>query len=225
MGITAAGLYNHFESKEQILWEIIGGVLNRLQKLVIAEMSQDAPALTRFRNILKLHICFTIENATETKIINEDGHFLSDRLYAAAQERQRAEKRHAELERQSVAARQLQAAREDAEFQSYLRLFFGHSESEVIVAHSLWLAASDTRRKNLYASARRSFDAHSGTSRVLQHMRSGQSGGAKDEQGIAERERIEAELAILARPQPKLFTLEDCLQKQALWQLERLGRL
>jgi len=141
------------------------------------------------------------------------------------QERQRAEKRHAELERQSVAARQLQAAREDAEFQSYLRLFFGHSESEVIVAHSLWLAASDTRRKNLYASARRSFDAHSGTSRVLQHMRSGQSGGAKDEQGIAERERIEAELAILARPQPKLFTLEDCLQKQALWQLERLGRL
>ncbi len=89
MGITAASLYNHFESKEQILWEIIGGTLDRLQKLVIAEMSQDAPALTRFRNILKLHICFTIENATDTKIINEDGHFLSDRLFAAAQERQR----------------------------------------------------------------------------------------------------------------------------------------
>jgi hypothetical protein len=52
-------------------------------------MSRDAPALTRFSNILRLHIIFTIENTTDTKIINEDGHFLSDHLFAAAQERQR----------------------------------------------------------------------------------------------------------------------------------------
>jgi len=41
---------------------------------------------------------------------------------------------------------------------------------------------------------------------------------------MAELRAIEAELAILARPQAKLFSKAECLERQTLWQLERLGK-
>jgi len=89
LGITAAALYNHFKNKEEILWEIISGNLDGLLKLIMAELSQDSPSASRFKNIIKLHIRYTVVHATDTKIISEDGHFLNDRYFAASQEKQR----------------------------------------------------------------------------------------------------------------------------------------
>jgi hypothetical protein len=50
--------------------------------------------------------------------------------------------------------------------------------------------------------------------------RAARSGGAKDEQAIAERERIEVELAALARPQPRLFTKAEAFERAALARLQ-----
>ncbi|MBI5439897.1 MAG: TetR/AcrR family transcriptional regulator [Deltaproteobacteria bacterium] len=87
-GMSAAALYYHFESKQDLLRAIVVDALDRAIAVLMAELSRGGEPLDRLRNLVRAHIVFTCENSMETKIIYEDAHFLNRLDFALVREKQ-----------------------------------------------------------------------------------------------------------------------------------------
>jgi len=80
MGIKAASLYNHIQSKQQILSDIIITIgeqfTNGMSQIVIAELT----SIEKLERIIALHVQITVENPSKMATMNNDWMHLEEQL-------------------------------------------------------------------------------------------------------------------------------------------------
>lgn len=98
VGIKPASLYNHYSSKEGILWEIVQNALNEILKGQDRAFSQNPDTETRFRAFMRFHTSFHARESQAAKIVNHNLSSLSARHYRkTVADRDRYERRFREL--------------------------------------------------------------------------------------------------------------------------------
>lgn len=80
MGIKAASLYNHIQSKQQILSEIIIAIgeefTEGMEEIVVAELS----SVEKLEQIIQLHMRITMKNPSRMATMNNDWMHLEEQL-------------------------------------------------------------------------------------------------------------------------------------------------
>jgi AcrR family transcriptional regulator len=89
-GVTAASLYHHFASKEDLLRFIVDDGCKRLGETLRAEMATPADPRSRLEKVVRAHVAFIFDNQHVTKIVLEEAHFLSEAGAASVREQQYA---------------------------------------------------------------------------------------------------------------------------------------
>jgi TetR/AcrR family transcriptional regulator, cholesterol catabolism regulator len=77
-GVTAASLYHHFESKEDLLRFIVDDGCTRLTSALRAELEAPAEPCARLERLVRAHLRFISVNQDVTKIVLEEMRFLSE---------------------------------------------------------------------------------------------------------------------------------------------------
>lgn len=73
VGIRAASLYNHFESKEDILWDLTATALSDLEVSraeAMAALPADADAVQRLRAFVRAHVVFHAVHSEKSALVN-----------------------------------------------------------------------------------------------------------------------------------------------------------
>lgn len=73
VGIQAGSLYNHFSSKEEILWDLTRGALLDLREkidMAMAELPADSPAAAKLSAFIDAHVRFHALNSERARIVN-----------------------------------------------------------------------------------------------------------------------------------------------------------
>jgi AcrR family transcriptional regulator len=73
VGIRAASLYNHFGSKEDILWDLTSTALDELQAESEASMSllpHNAKPIEQLRSFVRAHIAYHAVNSEQATLVN-----------------------------------------------------------------------------------------------------------------------------------------------------------
>lgn len=98
VGVEAASLYHHIQSKEQLLWEICQQIAAQyLQELEKAEQS-DLPAPMKIKNLIAAHIRIITGDVAAASVANEEWRHLEEPLYSEFQKmRKQYEKRFAAI--------------------------------------------------------------------------------------------------------------------------------
>ncbi|WP_062052730.1 TetR/AcrR family transcriptional regulator [Aquimarina longa] len=78
MGIKAASLYNHIQSKQEILSTIIIGLAEEFTVGMNKIVSSDASTIQKLKNIIDLHIDVTLRNADGLASLNSDWMHLEE---------------------------------------------------------------------------------------------------------------------------------------------------
>lgn len=84
VGIKAGSLYNHFTSKEEILWDLTQSAMVDLKDQVLNELAElEAPALAnmRLRAFIRAHVRFHAENGEKATLVNRQMPGLSTAHY------------------------------------------------------------------------------------------------------------------------------------------------
>jgi len=89
-GVTAASLYHHFESKEDLLRSIVMDGCERLGLALRSELDKPGEPRARLENLVRAHIGFISENKHVTQIILEEAHFLGEVDFASVRREQYA---------------------------------------------------------------------------------------------------------------------------------------
>lgn len=89
-GVTAASLYHHFASKEDLLRFIVDDGCKRLGETLRAEAEAPADPRTRLEKVVRAHVAFIFDNQDVTKIVLEEAHFLGEAGAASVREQQYA---------------------------------------------------------------------------------------------------------------------------------------
>ena len=89
-GVTAASLYHHFDSKEDLLRSIVMDGCERLAAALQAELDTPGDAGVRLEAVVRAHIRFTCEHKHVTQIILEEAHFLGEVDFASVRQQQYA---------------------------------------------------------------------------------------------------------------------------------------
>lgn len=74
VGIQAGSLYNHFSSKEEILWDLTRGALLDLREQIdtaLAELPADSPAAAKLSAFIEAHVRFHALNSERARIVNQ----------------------------------------------------------------------------------------------------------------------------------------------------------
>lgn len=80
MGIKAASLYNHINSKQDILIDIIISLAEDFTKGLTMIKSSNATSIDKLKHIVELHIKITSQNTNEMATLNNDWMHLEDQL-------------------------------------------------------------------------------------------------------------------------------------------------
>lgn len=80
MGIRAASLYNHINSKQEILIMIILSLAEEFTKGMAAIKSSEATCLLKLRQIVHLHVTIAGNNPNGMACLNNDWMHLEDQL-------------------------------------------------------------------------------------------------------------------------------------------------
>lgn len=80
MGIKAASLYNHINSKQDILKTIIISIAEEFTKGMNAIIQSEASNISKLKSIVELHINITAHNTNEMAALNNDWMHLEDQL-------------------------------------------------------------------------------------------------------------------------------------------------
>ncbi len=80
MGIKAASLYNHINSKQDILKTIIISIAEEFTKGMNAIIQSEASSISKLKSIVELHISITAHNTNEMAALNNDWMHLEDQL-------------------------------------------------------------------------------------------------------------------------------------------------
>jgi AcrR family transcriptional regulator len=81
MGIKAASLYNHIQSKQQILSDIIINIGEQFtdgMKEIVA--MEEATSIQKLEGIIRLHVKITVENPSRMATMNNDWMHLEEKL-------------------------------------------------------------------------------------------------------------------------------------------------
>ena len=80
MGIKAASLYNHINSKQDILKEIIISLAEEFTEGMKAIKSSQGTTIQKIKDIVKLHVNITSKNTFEMASLNNDWMHLEEKL-------------------------------------------------------------------------------------------------------------------------------------------------
>jgi len=80
MGIKAASLYNHINSKQDILKTIIISLAEEFTEEILVISNSDEGNIEKLRQIVSLHINITTSNTYEMATLNNDWMHLEDQL-------------------------------------------------------------------------------------------------------------------------------------------------
>lgn len=80
MGIKAASLYNHIDSKQAILQEIILTIAEEFTTGMNAILNEESSSLTRLNQIIHLHVTIASKNADGMAALNTDWMHLENKL-------------------------------------------------------------------------------------------------------------------------------------------------
>lgn len=107
MGIKAASLYNHINSKQEILKIIIIAIAeeftNGMQHIINANNS----SISKLKNIVKLHVDITANNTNEMASLNNDWMHLEEQLNYYLQLRNEYENNFLNIIKQGIATSQI----------------------------------------------------------------------------------------------------------------------
>lgn len=84
VGIKAGSLYNHFASKEEILWDLTRSAMVDLKEQVLDELAalpEAASAISRLRAFIRAHVRFHAENGEKATLVNRQMPGLSASHY------------------------------------------------------------------------------------------------------------------------------------------------
>ena len=103
VGIQPASLYNHYRSKEEILWAIVQRSLDTILTGQERAFASEASTVERLRAFVRMHIRFHAEENASARVVNSNLSSLSKRHYAlTVKERAIYEHRFRELLRSGV---------------------------------------------------------------------------------------------------------------------------
>jgi len=80
MGIKAASLYNHIQSKQEILSNIIITIGEQFTKGMAQIVSADITSIEKLERIIALHVQITIENPSKMATMNNDWMHLEEQI-------------------------------------------------------------------------------------------------------------------------------------------------
>lgn len=79
LGIKAASLYNHINSKQEILAHIILSIAEEFTEGMAAILNSDQDTLEQLKNIIALHVEITSNNSNGMASLNNDWMHLEDK--------------------------------------------------------------------------------------------------------------------------------------------------
>jgi len=82
VGIQPASLYNHYSSKEEILWAIVQRSLDNILTGQERALASEASTVERLRAFVRMHIRFHAEENASARVVNSNLSSLSKRHYA-----------------------------------------------------------------------------------------------------------------------------------------------
>jgi AcrR family transcriptional regulator len=82
VGIQPASLYNHYRSKEEILWAIVQRSLDTILTGQERAFASEASTVERLRAFVRMHIRFHAEENASARVVNSNLSSLSKRHYA-----------------------------------------------------------------------------------------------------------------------------------------------
>lgn len=92
VGIKAASLYNHFESKEEILWTMVSKATLELESNQEKALAGKEEPIDRLRTFVRTHVDYHAGNPQTSRIANiEIYHLRPDRFRVVAEFRRRYE--------------------------------------------------------------------------------------------------------------------------------------
>lgn len=77
LGMNRGSLYHYISSKDDLLWTILGGALDRLERRVLAVLTSEAPPLTRLEAAIHEHLRVAADHADELSLIQIELRSLS----------------------------------------------------------------------------------------------------------------------------------------------------
>ena len=80
MGIKAASLYNHIQSKQQILSDIIINIGEQFTQGMAKIVAADSTSIEKLEGIIALHLQITIENPSRMATMNNDWMHLEEQI-------------------------------------------------------------------------------------------------------------------------------------------------
>ena len=105
VGVKPASLYNHYPSKEEILWEIVQNALSEILQRQARALSENGDPTSRLRGFVRMHAEFHARESQAAKIVNHNLSSLSPPHYRrTTKDRHRYELRFRDLLEAGVAA-------------------------------------------------------------------------------------------------------------------------
>lgn len=103
VGVKPASLYNHFTSKEEILWAICTKAITELERRQDAASAPEDPVEARVRTYVRVHVEYHAENSRNARVIHLQVNSLAPEHFAqTVQFRVRYERRFRQLLQEGV---------------------------------------------------------------------------------------------------------------------------
>jgi AcrR family transcriptional regulator len=93
LGMNRGSLYHYIDSKDDLLWSIVSGALDRLDERVRPVLESDEPGRDRLREAIAQHLAFAAEHADELSLVQIELRSLSPERRQAIVERRDAYER------------------------------------------------------------------------------------------------------------------------------------
>ncbi len=77
LAMNRGSLYHYIDSKDDLLWTIVTGALDRLRERVAPALAQDAPAAVRVRAAIAAHLSFAATHGDELSLVQVELRSLS----------------------------------------------------------------------------------------------------------------------------------------------------
>ena len=110
MGIKAASLYNHINSKQEILKAIIITIAEEFTNGMVEIVNSNASNISKLKNIVALHVKITANNTNGMASLNNDWMHLEDQLDYYLQLRSEYELNFLEIITQGIAKSEIKAS-------------------------------------------------------------------------------------------------------------------